>query len=620
MNPISEEILRTDEEIMADESLNMSEKRYILCKKYGTTFQEMMEQITIKKARLYYEGNKIFNLTSDKVFNIETIAVENQKLIIEGRTNLSNLVQMFLPSAYDEAANKIYRSKVREMKGYERYAEDGTQIYWSYECRMELPLYDHADYRLILLEKAKKKKRELNYTMNGYYARLHRDWNHGYICEPPYLITYEDGHLRVAEYQDPQELKTAWLQHEDAFAEELRLHDLGDEEILALRREVIRRRSEMTRPLWLRPLWLISDRAYRAGDNGEAFFRYAVTRPEAESHFMVDKNSEDFERMSQIGTVIPYGTREHQLDFLCCDWLISSSADGWVFNLMKEHQEAIKDLIRFRYAFLQHGVIMKDFSSWLHKVKKHIRFFVTSARPEYDAIVNGNYGYTKKDVKLTGMPRFDRLVNQRKRLIIIMPTWRKSIAPPHVPSESNPNIFVRGYSEDFKNTDYFRFYQGLLNDHRFQRLLRWHFYQCIFVLHPSFENQIKDFHSDCRNIHIVSTESVNYSQLFGEASLMVTDYSSVSHDFAYLRKPVIYSQFDPHAFFEEHTGKEGFFSYEDDGFGPVCDTLDSTVEAICQSVRHRCRMEPKYLERCDQFFAFQDQKSSERIYNELLKM
>ena len=49
---------------------------------------------------------------------------------------------------------------------------------------------------------------------------------------------------------------------------------------------------------------------------------------------------------------------------------------------------------------------------------------------------------------------------------------------------------------------------------------------------------------------------------------MLTDYSSVAFDFAYLRKPIVYAHFDKEAFFSgEHSYTAGYFDYERDGFG-----------------------------------------------------
>ena len=61
-----------------------------------------------------------------------------------------------------------------------------------------------------------------------------------------------------------------------------------------------------------------------------------------------------------------------------------------------------------------------------------------------------------------------------------------------------------------------------------------------------------------------------------ESSMLITDYSSVFFDVAYMHKPIIYYQFDRDAFRQGHY-QEGYFSY-DDGFGPVAFDTESLLK------------------------------------------
>ena len=102
--------------------------------------------------------------------------------------------------------------------------------------------------------------------------------------------------------------------------------------------------------------------------------------------------------------------------------------------------------------------------------------------------------------------------------------------------------------------------------------------------------------------------------------MLVTDYSSVAFDFSYLRKPVVYSQFDKEEFFEGQIFDEGYFSYDNDGMGAVCTDLESTVEEMIGIIENDCKLSEKYRDRADLFFAFNDRGNSERIYNEILEL
>ena len=61
------------------------------------------------------------------------------------------------------------------------------------------------------------------------------------------------------------------------------------------------------------------------------------------------------------------------------------------------------------------------------------------------------------------------------------------------------------------------------------------------------------------------------------------------------------------------------FQKSRDGFGPVCKTYDETVQAIIDAVNDDCAVQPLYLERMDDFFAFSDQSNSERILKAIKK-
>ena len=101
---------------------------------------------------------------------------------------------------------------------------------------------------------------------------------------------------------------------------------------------------------------------------------------------------------------------------------------------------------------------------------------------------------------------------------------------------------------------------------------------------------------------------------------MVTDYSSVAFDFAYLRKPIVYSQFDKAEFFGGgHSYTEGYFDYVRDGFGEVEETLENVVDRIIEYMENGCQIKPEYRERIDKTFAFDDKDCSRRVYETVLK-
>lgn len=102
---------------------------------------------------------------------------------------------------------------------------------------------------------------------------------------------------------------------------------------------------------------------------------------------------------------------------------------------------------------------------------------------------------------------------------------------------------------------------------------------------------------------------------------MVTDYSSAVFDFAYLRRPVVYCQFDREQFFSgTHVYSAGYFDYDRDGFGPVTHDLDATVGELIRQMENGFRVDEMYRTRMDSFFAFNDKESSRRVTERILAL
>ena len=111
-----------------------------------------------------------------------------------------------------------------------------------------------------------------------------------------------------------------------------------------------------------------------------------------------------------------------------------------------------------------------------------------------------------------------------------------------------------------------------------------------------------------------------YRDVFANANLVITDYSSASLDFSLLEKPVIYCQFDKAEFYENHLYKPGYFDYEKDGFGEVVYDLKSLVELVIQYIQNECKMHEPYITRARSFFEKNDGLACERVLKKILEI
>ena len=112
-----------------------------------------------------------------------------------------------------------------------------------------------------------------------------------------------------------------------------------------------------------------------------------------------------------------------------------------------------------------------------------------------------------------------------------------------------------------------------------------------------------------------------YRDVFAESDLILTDYSSVVFDFVYLRKPVLYTQFDRDTFYSgEHMYVQGYFDYERDGFGEVETDYEATVDRLIEYMRSGCKLKDRYRARIDSFFAFDDRENCRRVYEKIREL
>lgn len=96
--------------------------------------------------------------------------------------------------------------------------------------------------------------------------------------------------------------------------------------------------------------------------------------------------------------------------------------------------------------------------------------------------------------------------------------------------------------------------------------------------------------------------SDSFRGLFSESALLITDYSSVAFDFAYIGRLIIYFQFDEEEFFKNHTYSKGYFEYKTMGFGPIVRDLDELLNVIEDEVNNHLKMRDEYRVRRENFF------------------
>lgn len=353
-------------------------------------------------------------------------------------------------------------------------------------------------------------------------------------------------------------------------------------------------------------VFLFSERGYEARDNGRYMFDYfRRNHPEISAYYVIDFKSEDIDQVRQLGNLVHYKSLRHRILFFGAQYCISTHIYGYTPNidfytrLFRRGWFADKKAVSLR-----HG-ITKDDLPQIYKNNIKIDMMVTGARPEYEYMLS-QFGYTEETLKYTGFARFDGLHDVRtENQILIMPTWR--------------NYLYMLSQKEFLETEYYKCWSSVLADPALAAALEEKGIRLVFYPHFELQKYVHLFRASSENIIIADKEHYDVQTLLKESKLLVTDFSSVFFDFAYMLKPCLYYQFDKEKFFGNHYRK-GYFGYEEMGFGEVTETHEVFMETLLQYINMNMEMEEEYKTRAVSFFDIRDTRNCERIYHEIMKL
>ena len=344
-------------------------------------------------------------------------------------------------------------------------------------------------------------------------------------------------------------------------------------------------------------IWLFMDRRDSADDNAEQLFKYASSRDDnIKKYFTVLQDSKDYGRLtSRYENVLPFYSIKQRVIYLFADKIISSHPDENILNpFYGKNGDLYSGFITSEKYFLQHGVTKDNISRWLRKFDKDLSLIVTVSDMERQSFLVKDYNYSPEIIQTLGFPRFDKLESKNlKKQILIMPSWRENI---------QKNEFV------LKNSKYFKGLNNLLNNEELIDYAKDKGYKIIFKPHPNLFKFIDLFDLD---ENIIVDDEKTYHELFNESELLITDYSSVAFDFAYLKKPVIYYQYSDDYNFDL---SESYFDYESMGFGEVIKGENELIILIKDYLANNCKMKDVYTKRVDDFYKFTDKNNCKRVY------
>lgn len=349
-----------------------------------------------------------------------------------------------------------------------------------------------------------------------------------------------------------------------------------------------------------------------AQDNGYCFFKHCMEHNvekilNAKIYYIIDKSVSDYERVKKYDDhVLDFLSIEHMVYLLASKLLVSSDSKPHSYAWRPTNSFVSEMLKQKQIFFLQHGVIaLKRVDGIFGKNGGNpVNKFVVSTPLERSIIIN-KFGYKSTEVCMTGLARWDELVDKSKDYneVLIMPTWR--------------NWLDEAENSTFLHSDYYKNYSKLLESKRLNKLLEDNNLMVNFYIHPKFKDYIGNFDVTSKRMRLIPYGEEPLNELMMRCKLLITDYSSVCWDVYYMNKPILFYQFDYDLYNKVHGS---YINMEKDLFGYRSLTMDKLLDDFENAIKNNFKQPKEFEEMRESTFAFTDKNNSARIVLEIKKM
>ena len=349
--------------------------------------------------------------------------------------------------------------------------------------------------------------------------------------------------------------------------------------------------------------WLISERGFEAKDNGYFLFQWIVkNHPEIQIRYVIDSNSKDLHKFENCSDQVIVRDSINHYYYLCkSSVLISTHICGYKPDiiLFYEIDKYINLLGDRKRVFLQHGIIKNDLEI-LYSKNQRLNLFVCGSYEEFK-YVKESFGYKNGIVQYLGLCRYDNLYKVKtKKQILIMPTWRKYIS-----------------KNDFNQSEYYIKFNELLHNHCFNKILKDNDLECVFYLHYEFQ-KFREFFIDHNQKRIkIADMKFDVQNLLKESKIVITDYSSILFDAFYMKKPIIFYQFDKLKFHDKHY-KKGYFQYEN--VGDVCENETEVIDSLKCYIENNYILHEKHKVYYKDMFKYRDTNNCKRNFESIQEL
>ncbi|MCO7180145.1 CDP-glycerol glycerophosphotransferase family protein [Lactococcus formosensis] len=349
---------------------------------------------------------------------------------------------------------------------------------------------------------------------------------------------------------------------------------------------------------------LVSEYPEVAHDTGLAFFKYLQDNhsKEYDIYYILSKNSDEFDNLKGYEkNIVIYKSAQHFELIFKADAVAHSHSSLYAYPLLTDYTDVYRNNVK--KLFLQHGIIgVRDLTYLYGKNPMFTNHFIVSSEREKKIIEN--MGYDSEEVHITGLSRFDRLMEgtdasrtkELSKKVLLMPSWREGAD--------------RYTDKEFMQTDFYKNLSSLLNSKKLETLINKLDLEVNLYLHHNFQKFLHLFNS--KKVHFIKEGEFLVQDILKNHGVMMTDFSSAALDFALQGRKVLYYQLDNYIQDEEEELSE-FFP------GKIYWDEKEVIFAIKEAVLNPL-LDQDGLRKLDNLYLHRDKGANERIYQVLKKM
>ncbi|MCT3053870.1 glycosyltransferase [Leuconostoc mesenteroides] len=320
--------------------------------------------------------------------------------------------------------------------------------------------------------------------------------------------------------------------------------------------------------------------------------------------------------MSQMKFVL-YGSEEHKRLLLRATFVLAAYNEYFATVVPFNHEELLElsDVLKFKYIYLQHGVLHAKAPQTYDVERTYIDKIVISTDYERE-VFTSELHYNESDLLQVGMSRFglSSEPNRKVKRILFAPSWRHTFVGDLNTFDEHGNRKID--VEEFIHSQYYKSLRDIMQSENLEKYLEKNNLDLDIKLHPIFSGAMDillPLVEGSTRIHILETQTIDSANYL----IFVTDFSSFVFDAVANRTPIIYYELDRDEFLAgNHNYRELYLGFE---FGDVVDNVPDFADALKRIINRNYSVEKKYLDKMNLFYNFpKDPRGA--LYNALSSM